>query len=218
MLKPLQNIKLIIVSLFLLVTDIASAQTKYHPSDLFPAQPLLPPGNPYRTATGEPGPAYWQNKADYVIDVALDDKTNVITGTATITYTNNSPKALSALWLQLEQNVFKKDSRGIQSKLFLYQDPEKTTPGGGYQVEGVQLTGNKAGNIKYHIYDTRMQLELAQPLLSGQAISFNIRYRYNFPVNYKNADFLVNRTDILPTKNGNIYAVAQWYPQDVCVR
>ncbi|MFS2190008.1 M1 family metallopeptidase [Mucilaginibacter sp. Mucisp84] len=216
MLRPLQNIKLIIGSLCLLATAISSAQTKYHPSDLFPAQPLLPPDNSYRTATGEPGPAYWQNKADYVINVALDDKTNLITGTATITYTNNSPKALSELWLQLEQNVFKKDSRGIQSKLFLYQDPEKTTPDGGYQVEGVQLAGNKAGNIKYHIYDTRMQLELAQPLLSGQAISFSIRYRYNFPVNYKNADFLVNRTDILPAKNGNIYAVAQWYPR-MCV-
>jgi hypothetical protein len=215
MLKPLQNIKLIISGLLTLSAGVASAQTKYNPADLFSAVSLLPQGNTYRTATGEPGPAYWQNKADYVIDVALDDKTNVISGTATITYTNNSPKALSSLWLQLEQNVFKKDSRGIQSKLFLYKDATASTPDGGYQIENIQLTG-KNENIKYHIYDTRMQLELAQPLASGQAISFSIRYKYNFPVNYKNADFLVNRTDILPTKNGDIYAVAQWYPR-MCV-
>ncbi|GGH06832.1 peptidase M1 [Mucilaginibacter phyllosphaerae] len=176
----------------------------------------MPPGNTYRTATGEPGPAYWQNKADYVIDVALDDKTNVITGTATITYTNNSPAALSVLWLQLEQNVFKKDSRGVQSKLFLYQNPGVVPADGGYQITGVKLSGSKAGDLKYHINDTRMQLQLAKPLLTGQSISFSISYQYNFPVNYKNADFLVNRTDILPTKNGNIYAVAQWYPR-MCV-
>lgn len=214
MLKPLQNIKLIIIGL-LFIAGATSAQTKYNPADLFPAQPLLPPGNIYRTATGEPGPAYWQNKADYVIDVALDDKTKVISGTATITYTNHSPKALSALWLQLEQNVFKKNSRGIESKLFLYKDSTSETPDGGYQIENIRFAGNNE-NIRYHIYDTRMQLELAEPLASGQAISFSIRYKYNFPVNYKNADFLVNRTDILPTKNGEIYAVAQWYPR-LCV-
>jgi hypothetical protein len=183
---------------------------------MFPSLPLLPPGNEYRTATGEPGPSYWQNQADYVLDVALDDKTNIISGTATITYTNNSPKALSSLWMQLEQNVFKKDSRGIQAGLFLYKNPDEQVADGGYEIESIKLSGDNAGDIKYHIYDTRMQLELPQPLKTGQKLTFSIRYRYNFPVNYKNADFLVNRTDILPTKNGNIYAVAQWYPR-MCV-
>jgi len=183
---------------------------------MFPSLPLLAPGNEYRTATGEPGPAYWQNQADYVLDVALDDKTNIISGTATIIYTNNSPKALSSLWMQLEQNVFKKDSKGIQSGLFLYKNPDEQVVDGGYEIEGIKLSGDNAGDIKYHIYDTRMQLELPQPLKTGQKLTFSIRYRYNFPVNYKNADFLVNRTDILPTKNGNIYAVAQWYPR-MCV-
>ncbi|WP_454802028.1 M1 family metallopeptidase [Mucilaginibacter phyllosphaerae] len=216
MIKTLPHVKLVMVCLLLFTVSAVSAQTRYQPADLFRALPLLPPGNTYRTATGEPGPAYWQNKADYVIDVALNDKTNVITGTATITYTNNSPSALSVLWLQLEQNVFKKDSKGVQSKLFLYQNSSMVTPDGGYKIEAVKLAGNKSGDIKYQIYDTRMQLQVAQPLLSGQSISFSISYSYNFPVNYKNADFNVNRTDILPTRNGNIYAVAQWYPR-MCV-
>jgi len=206
-----------VLIIFSFTAYAAFGQSRYQPSALFPAVPLLPPDNEYRTATGEPGPSYWQNHADYVIDVALDDQKNVISGMATITYTNNSPKALSSLWMQLEQNVFKKDSRGISSKLFLYKNPEEKTADGGYEIEAVKLKDDAVqGNITYHVYDTRMELQLPQPLKSGQKITFSIQYRYNFPVNYKNADFLVNRTDILPTKNGNIYAVAQWYPR-MCV-
>lgn len=204
-------------TLIVLVVCQSFGQSRYQPSALFPALPLLPPGNEYRTATGEPGPSYWQNQADYVIDVALDDQKNVVSGTATITYTNNSPKSLSSLWLQLEQNVFKKESKGIKSKLFLYKNPEEETADGGYDIQAVKLKdGAITGDVKYSIYDTRMELTLPQPLKSGQKVTFSVQYRYNFPQSYKNADFLVNRTDILPTKNGNIYAVAQWYPR-MCV-
>jgi hypothetical protein len=203
---------LLVLSLSILVTQQSYSQSKYRPADLFPALPMLPAGNEYRTATGEPGPSYWQNQSDYVIDVALDDKQNLIKGSVTITYTNNSPKALSALWLQLEQNAFKKDSKGIQSGLFLYKDPAKKVADGGYEIESIKFADGE-NNIAYKIYDTRMQLQLPQPLKSGQKLSFNIKYQYKFPVNYKNADFQVNRTDILPSKNGDIYAVAQWYPR-----
>jgi hypothetical protein len=214
--KTLRYIKFIVICILFLIGQLSFAQSKYNPAELFPSLPLLPAGNEYRTATGEPGPAYWQNQADYLLDVALDDQTNVISGTATITYTNNSPKALSSLWMQLEQNVFKKDSRGIQSRLFLYKNPGEQVADGGYEIESIKFAGDNAGDIKYHIYDTRMHLELPQPLKTGQKLTFSIRYHYNFPVSYKNADFLVNRTDIMPTKNGNIYAVAQWYPR-MCV-
>lgn len=196
---------------------IAYCQSRYDPSTLFSALPLLPPGNEYRTATGEPGPAYWQNQSDYVINVTLDDKQNIIKGTATITYTNNSPKALYSLWMQLEQNVYKKDSKGILSGLFLYKDMEEKTTDGGFEIDGIKLThAGNSRNITYHVYDTRMQLQLPEALKSGQNLTFSIQYHYKFPLNYKNADFQVNRTDLLPTKNGNIYAVAQWYPR-MCV-
>jgi hypothetical protein len=208
--------KFIIVALLLLNYGLSFGQSKYKPTELFPAQPILPPGNEYRMATGEPGPKYWQNQADYVIDVALEDKTHTIKGTVTVTYTNNSPKALSSLWMQLDQNVFKKDSRGVLAKLFLYQDAALPAPDKGYEIAGVKTADANARDIKYNVYDARMELQLPQPLNSGQKISFTIAYSYTFPVNYKNADFLVNRTDILPTKNGEIYAVAQWYPR-MCV-
>jgi hypothetical protein len=192
----------IIIMVF--TSNISFGQSRYKPTELFPALPLLPPGNEYRTATGEPGPAYWQNQSDYVIDVTLDDKQNVIKGIATVTYTNNSPKALSSLWMQLDQNVYKKDSKGIQAGLFLYKNPAEKTTDGGFEIQGIKLADAQAGEIKYNIYDTRMELHLPEPLKTGQKLSFKIQYQYRFPENYKNADFQVNRTDILPTKNGNI--------------
>src|ERR1700733_12375238 len=69
-------------------------------------------GNEYRAADGEPGPKYWQNRADYQLAATLNDETNEITGSEVLTYTNNSPQKLGYLWMNLEQNLFKLDSRG----------------------------------------------------------------------------------------------------------
>ncbi|MDB4922561.1 MAG: Aminopeptidase [Mucilaginibacter sp.] len=205
--------KFITIAIMIFNCHASFCQSRYNPSELFPALPIFTPGNQYRTATGEPGPAYWQNQSAYVIDATLDDKENLIKGVATVTYTNNSPKALSSLWMQLDQNVYKKDSKGILSGLFLYKNPDEKVADGGFEIEGIKLADDKAGEIKYNIYDTRMELRLPEQLKSGQKLTFRIQYQYRFPVNYKNADFQVNRTDLLPTKNGNIYAVAQWYPR-----
>ncbi|HEY9047114.1 MAG TPA: M1 family metallopeptidase [Ohtaekwangia sp.] len=196
----------------------APAKSKYIPSDLFAASSFLPAGNSYRSATGEPGPAYWQNRADYKIDVSLDDKTEIITGTETITYSNNSPNTLSFLWIQMDQNVYKKHSKGLDSKLFLTSNTQDSKYGEGFAIESVAVKNGKGtlSDTRYTIYDTRMKIELAEPLPAGQQLSFQIKYNYKFPRNFKNADFNVNRTDILPTKNGDIYSVAQWYPR-LCV-
>ena len=194
------------------------AKSKYVASDLFSASSFLPPGNSFRSASGEPGPAYWQNRADYKIDVNLDDKAEIITGVETITYLNNSPNKLSFLWLQMDQNVYKKHSKGLDSKLFLTSNTDQSKSEGGFDIERVALVG-ATGTLKetsFTIYDTRMRVELHEPLSSGQQISFQIKYSYKFPRNFRNADFNVNRTDILPTKNGDIYSVAQWYPR-LCV-
>jgi hypothetical protein len=207
-------IKIAIIIILVFTSHTSFGQSRYNPSLLFPALPLLPPGNEYRTATGEPGPAYWQNQSDYVIDVTLDDQQNLIKGIVTITYTNNSPQALSSLWLQLDQNVYKSNSRGILSGLFQYKNPDEQVKDGGFEIEEVKLTDNS--NVTYDVFDTRMKLSLSEPLKKGQKLTFRIKYNYLFPVNYKNADFQVNRTDIMPSKNGNIYAVAQWYPR-MCV-
>ncbi|HEY9008849.1 MAG TPA: M1 family metallopeptidase [Ohtaekwangia sp.] len=209
---------------FVLFFNTFSVQSQHHEksayiaSDLFPALPGLPTGNPYRTATGEPGPAYWQNRADYKIDVVLNDKTEVITGTETITYTNNSPQSLSFLWLQLDQNVYRKHSKGLDSQLFLMNSASTATPAGGFTIEAITFQDSKTASKEavYTVHDTRMRVELYTPLASGQQLSFQIKYSYKFPRNFRNADFNVNRTDILATRNGDIYSVAQWYPR-LCV-
>ena len=87
-------------------------ETRYDPHKLF--SPLFYPAavNISRAATGEPNIGYWQNKADYQVNVSLDDSKNEISGSVTITYKNNSPHALTFLWLQLDQNFFNKNSRG----------------------------------------------------------------------------------------------------------
>ena len=99
------------------ITGPVSASTsgsKYDPLALFHPLFNMQPGNDYRTGSGAPGPRYWQNRADYQINVSLDDRQNTITGDVTITYKNNSPESLPFLWLQLDQNAFSDTSRSAE--------------------------------------------------------------------------------------------------------
>jgi hypothetical protein len=90
----------------------AAAQTRLvNPVDKFKQlEEILPTPNDFRTASGAPGSRYWQQRADYVIDAELDEVNRRITGRETITYKNNSPDTLTYVWLQLDQNTFRKDS------------------------------------------------------------------------------------------------------------
>src|SRR5688572_33479393 len=94
----------------------ASAQTPAWKGKFEQLDQALPTPNSYRTGSGAPGHNYWQQRADYVINVEVDDKTQVLTGSETITYHNNSPEKLSYLWLQLDQNLFAENSITNQSR------------------------------------------------------------------------------------------------------
>ncbi len=191
-------------------------KSKYDQHLLF--GPLFYPnaGNEFRAASGEPGHAYWQNRADYKINASLNEDKNELTGSVTINYKNNSPQELPFIWLQLDQNLYDLQSRG-QAKMpatgrSRYGDA-KSTFNGGYKITSVQLitAGKPAENIPYVITDTRMQLRLAKALAARTgAVSVKIDYSYLIP------QYGSDRTGILKTKNGNIYAIAQWYPR-VCV-
>lgn len=197
-------------------TSNTEVKSKYDQHLLF--GPLFYPtaGNEFRAASGEPGHAYWQNRADYKITASLNEEKNEITGSVTISYKNNSPQELPYIWLQLDQNLYDLQSRG-QAKMpatgrSRYGDA-KSTFSGGYKISSVQLVsaGKPAENIPYVITDTRMQLRLAKALAARTgAVSVKIDYSYVIP------EYGSDRTGILKTKNGNIYAVAQWYPR-VCV-
>ncbi len=197
-------------------TIVSEPKSKYDQHLLF--GPLFYPnaGNEFRAASGEPGNAYWQNRADYKITASLDESKNEVTGSVTISYKNNSPQELPYIWLQLDQNLYDLQSRG-QAKMpatgrSRYGDA-KSTFKGGYKISSVQLIvpGKAAENIPYIITDTRMQLRLNKALApKSGSVAVRIEYSYVIP------EYGSDRTGILKTKNGNIYAVAQWYPR-VCV-
>lgn len=191
--------------------------SKYDPHVLFSPAFYTTAVNEYRAATGEPGPKYWQNKASYQIAAVLDEVNDEISGSVTITYTNNSPQNLSFLWLQLDQNLYDSSSRGQAKTPAIgrsrYVDLD-TKFKGGYTIKAIKIlsAANKTTlPVKNIISDTRMQIILPSPLASnGGTIKFKIDYSYFIP------KYGSDRTGILPTKNGNIYAIAQWYPR-MCV-
>ncbi|WP_417941325.1 M1 family metallopeptidase [Flavobacterium sp. RS13.1] len=170
-----------------------------------------------RSANGQPGVEYWQNRADYKITAKLNATTNEIVGTDEITYTNNSPDKLSFVWLNLDQNLFKNDSRG--NAVIPLTGSRNGAQGqifdGGNKIKSVKvISGDKKkteAEAKYIITDTRMQIFLPQELASkGGAVKIKIEFSFIAP--FEGSD----RMGVLETKNGKIFTIAQWYPR-MCV-
>lgn len=167
-------------------------------------------GTETRSASGQPGHAYWQNSADYHLNVSLNEDKKEITGTAEITYTNNSPDQLNFLWLQLDQNLFAKNSRG--NAVIPLSGSRNGANGedldGGYKIKSVKLDG---AEVKYMVIDTRMQIDLPKELKAkGGIAKIKIEYSFISPA------YGSNRMGIQDTKNGKIFTIAQWYPR-MCV-
>lgn len=208
--------KILTLCLFCCATAIsATAQqtSNYSSAEAFGPLFYTQNGNEFRSAIGAPGPKYWQNRVDYNITANLDDTKNLITGTVTITYKNNSPDKLPYVWLQLDQNTFKNDSRGKQVT------PARSRYGAqgeqfeaGYKISNVSVA-QKAAAIKFTslIEDTRMQIRLDQPMAANGDI-ITIKMDYSYVVPKEGSD----RTGHLTTKNGEIFAIAQWFPR-MCV-
>ena len=184
-----------------------SAQDKsnYDNHDLFDPMFNYSPASPTRTGTGAPSPQYWQNVANYKINASLDDVTHTVTGDVEITYINNSPDKLPFLWLQLDQNLFNKKSRG--AIITGSSGAVGRTMGfdGGYDIKSVSIEQNgKKMAADYHINDTRMQIRLAQAV-AEKGGSIKILMTYSFKI----ADGSALRMGMMDSKNGKIYAVAQ---------
>lgn len=181
--------------------------SNYNPAALFSPKFYTDKGNEFHSANGEPGPKYWQNRANYTINVALDTASKTISGTVSILYINNSPDALQYLWLQLDQNTYKKEAR---SNFFTGRVPRPDQHTTGYTIESVALDyGDLLEKVPYVITDTRMQVRLPHALGKG-SIKLRINYHYTIPGDFG------NRTDYVKTKNGTIYEIAQWFPR-MCV-
>ncbi|MDB5429130.1 MAG: Peptidase rane alanine aminopeptidase, partial [Caulobacter sp.] len=181
------------------------AANPYDPLKTFAPLTLPQPASTLRTGAGTPGPDYWQNRADYRIDARLDTAAHAISADMVLTYTNNSPDRLDVLWLQLDQNIYRKTSRanamGGRRSGVNFTD--------GYTIEAVSLErGGKLIAADHLVDDTRMRVTLATPLKGhGGKVKLHIRYHYTVP------GLFGGRTAWDKNPSGDIYDIAQWYPR-----
>ncbi|HET8634314.1 MAG TPA: hypothetical protein VFL88_09240, partial [Gemmatimonadales bacterium] len=195
------------LSIALFVPALLAAQSKppsrYDAQQLFDPLFMAQPGTVYRSADGSPGPDYWQNRADYKIEARLDDQAHAIEGHVVITYTNESPDSLRFLWLQLDQNLTRADSRGSMTS-----PPSSVTQG--YEIGSVKAAVNgQPVESDTVMTDTRMQVRLAKALpAKGGVATLDIEYRYEVPRGGE------QRTGWDITESGKpIYDIAQWFPR-----
>jgi hypothetical protein len=187
----------------------------------------LPEANEIRSADGTPGPAYWQQRADYTIKATLDTAAKRVTGTEQIRYTNHSPDTLRFVWMQVDQNLFKPGSTG--SLLFA---AESRFGGagfeGGFDIASLTQSSPAAPSaavtrprrrssalatdplrplpptpLTHRVDDTMMWVDLARPLAPGETTVFDLRYGFNVPEH--GADRM--------GRDGSLYEIAQWYPR-----
>ena len=183
---------------------IAASSPGYDPLETFAPLDLGQAVNVYRSSNGLPGPQYWQNKADYQIHASLDPAAKTLSATMQITYTNNSPDTLDVLWLQVEQNLYKPDSRGYMS----FGGPLRgTTDGMHFDSTEVLVAGGKSIPVTPLISDTRAQLQLPTSLKHGEKAIITIRYHFTIPGAFG------GRMAWGRSRDGEIFDLAQWYPR-----
>lgn len=191
----------------------------YDPRLTFAPLTLPVPATAYRSSNGSPGPSYWQNEADYELHATLDTAAKQLRATETITYTNNSPNVLPSLWIQLDQNIYRKDSRA--SVVNSGRPRRKPVPDSeenpnnrsteGFLLDSVEIeSGKQRTKAETLVNDTRLQIRLAQPLGAKSSLKIHIAYHYAIPGVWG------GRTSWGTSKAGEIYDMAQWYPR-MCV-
>jgi len=222
--------KFIYISLFFLSTcsvliaqDIRNNPTSNHGNKFEQLGTILPTANEYRTASGAPGPKYWQQRVDYDIKATLDETKLLLTGAEIITYYNNSPDVLTYLWLQLDENQHSTVNnagyatsnnlgRGMTTSAIDAMIDEKKDNGLGDNIE--KITDVLGAPLKYTVNKTMMRVELPTALKPGQKFAFKINW------NYKITDRLTlagrGGYEYFPEDGNYLFTMAQWYPR-LCV-
>ncbi len=181
---------------------------------------LMQDPNEYRTASGAPGPKYWQQRADYDINVDINEAENLLTGSETVTYFNNSPDVLTYLWIQVDENFHHPNSNNNRDKtstmgagmtdLQLRQmDPAEHLKG--YGVNITSLTDAAGNTLKYTVNQTMMRVELPIPLKPGQKFIFKASWNYKIPdklTRYGRGGY-----EYFAEDDNNLYSITQWYPR-----
>ena len=175
--------------------------------------------NSFRTASGAPGRDYYQQKVDYVMDIELDDENKKIYGKEEITYTNNSPDDLSYLWIQLDQNIRKKDAPALEKngegaepilrvETFVntfFKEPFD----GGFNIDWVKDSNGVL--LRHTINMTMMRVDLPQPLKSGDQFKFSIKWWYNINNHVENR--ARSGYEYFPKDGNRAYVIAQFFPR-----
>ena len=215
----MRNLLLII---FMLLFFPAVAQQKWQ-GKFEQLDQTLPTPNSYRSASGAPGINYWQQRADYEIDVELNDDTQILTGKETITYYNNAPEVLRFLWLQLDQNNLSEGNMTDKTETNRVRDsiPVKFFPlaadtygyEGGFKITAVKdaITGKA---LPYLINYTMLRVDLPTPMKTGDKFSFVVEWNYREKDRMKFSER--GGYEYFPEDGNYLYTEAQWFPR-MCV-
>lgn len=201
-----------------------NAQSKTDPTDKFrQLEEILPTANEYRTASGAPGHRYWQQRADYVIDVELDDVNQRIIGKETVTYKNLSPDTLNYIWLQLDQNIYAKDSDSVTTRTApnfnevgengipisaVEQIATRTYDG---RVTLISVKDARGNNLQYAVNKTMMRINLPQPLAPNTNFVFSIEW--NHAINNQRVFGGRGGYEYFQNDKNYLYEIAQWFPR-----
>jgi hypothetical protein len=177
----------------------------------------LPTPNTYRVASGAPGHEYWQQKADYIINVVLDDEKQTLSGTETITYFNNSPDKLDYLWIQLDQNIRKQHSASHKTHTHVFQEKESfysinilhSDFDGGFKIDYIKDGSGKV--LPSTVVETMMRIDLPKPLKPGASITLNLKWWYNINDRMKDGDR--SGMEFFKEDSNYLYTIAQFYPR-----
>ena len=181
--------------------------------------PMLRTPNVYRTASGAPGHMYWQQQANYVINVELNDENQSIKGSETVTYINNSPDQLTYLWIQLDQNNRSKDSdtpkvteSSLNPQMSLRQLEGILWHSDDYDLKIASIKDASGNPLNIAINKTMMRVDLPQPLKAGESFSFSIDWSFNI---HDRMGFIGGRPgyEFFPKDGNYLYTMAEWFPR-----
>ncbi len=209
-----------LTALTVMAQDIRNNPGSNHGNKFEQLGTILPTPNEYRTASGAPGPKYWQQRADYDIKATLDEKNLMLHGAETITYSNNSPDILTYIWLQLDENEHSTtknagypdgSSMGRAMTPAMIDKLEEEKKDNGLGVNILKITDLLGAKLKYTVNKTMMRIELPTALKPGQKFAFKVDW------NYKITDRMTvggrGGYEFFPEDGNHLFTMAQWYPR-----
>jgi hypothetical protein len=218
-------VSILVFGILLMASQIVAQNQPNHGTKFEQLGPMLASPNEYRDASGAPGPNYWQQQADYVIECTLDVDNQRLDGSELITYHNNSPNTLKYIWLQLDENQHAADannqrfepsriSPAMSEDELRSLEPWRELEKFGVNIEAVTL--KDGAPLDYSINKTMMRILLPAPLKSGESFSFSIKWHYYLIDRINSVSWGRGGYEYFPKDDNYLFTITQWYPR-MCV-